>query len=139
MTEEICRQKPRHANLIGFEINGAFAKATRLRCPDAEIVNRCATTARTTLSRKQLHFCDSIVSGLPWATFSTPLQNTLLGAAAEALRPGGVFVTFTYLHSLPLASAQRFHNKLRCTFSQVHKSSVIWGNIPPAIVYIAVK
>lgn len=139
VTREILRQKQSSADFIGFEINETFAEATRQRCPGAEIISACATTAVDVLQQKQLGFCDTIVSGLPWATFSTDLQQRLLTAADSALRPGGTFVTFAYIHGRPLHSARRFQRQLNQTFRTVEKSEIIWGNVPPAMVYIARK
>lgn len=139
VTSEILRQKRSTANFIGFEINEAFAEATRKRCPDAEIISACATTAVDVLQQRQLQHCDAIVSGLPWAAFSNDLQQRLLIAANDALRPGGIFVTFAYVHGRPLHSARRFHRQLKQTFTVVKKSEIVWGNVPPAMVYIAHK
>ncbi len=139
VTREILRQKRPGTNLIGFEINEKFAEVARQGCPRAEIINACATTASDVLQKKNLNHCDSVVSGLPWAAFSMELQNRLLLSAVQALRPGGTFVTFAYVHSLPLSSAQRFKRQLHTVFAHVEQSEIVWGNIPPAIVYVAQK
>ena len=139
VTSEILRQKQGSANFIGFEINETFAEATRKRCPGAEIISACATTAVDVLQQRQLQYCDAIVSGLPWAAFSIDLQQRLLTAANDVLRPGGTFVTFAYVHGRPLHSARRFQRQLNLTFPVVKKSEIVWGNVPPAMIYIARK
>lgn len=139
VTSEILCQKSVSANFIGFEINETFAEETRRRCPEAEIISACATTVADVLKNRNLDYCDAIVSGLPWAAFSEDLQYRLLNAAEQALRPEGIFVTFAYIHSLPLSSAQRFKQQLQRTFRNVKQSEIVWGNLPPALVYIAQK
>jgi phosphatidylethanolamine/phosphatidyl-N-methylethanolamine N-methyltransferase len=57
----------------------------------------------------------------------------------KALKPGGRFVTFAYLHGLLLPSAQRFADLLPQYFSSVTKSDIVWLNLPPAFVYRCVR
>jgi len=78
---------------------------------------------------------DCIISGLPWSTFSEPLQVELLDEMMRVLRPGGCFVTFAYIHGLTLPPAKRFAHLLQRYFGSVSKSQVIWRNVPPALVY----
>ena len=82
---------------------------------------------------------DSIVSGLPWATFDEDLQNRLLGVAIDSLKSGGYFVTFAYLQGLMVPAGQRFAHKIKAQFSSVNKSRIVWGNLPPAFVYCCQK
>jgi phospholipid N-methyltransferase len=51
------------------------------------------------------------------------------------MRPGGVFITFAYLHGLRLKGARRFRMLLENSFSGVAVSRPVWWNIPPAIIY----
>jgi phospholipid N-methyltransferase len=51
------------------------------------------------------------------------------------LRPGGQFVTFAYLHGLPLPAGRRFANRLPEYFSEISRSRTVWMNLPPALVY----
>lgn len=139
VTEEIIRQKRKTAHLIGLEINSEFADFTCMRCPEAEIINESAVNAPDLLIKRGHDSCDAIVSGLPWAGFPEGLQDELLGAALEVLKPGGRFVTFAYLQGLILPAGKRFKLKLEERFATLKKTPVIWANFPPAIVYIADK
>lgn len=139
VTEEIMRQKAEHARLIGIELNEDFAESTRRRCPGAEVVTGSAADAKAVLAARGLSACDCIVSGLPWAAFPVDLQQELLGAALEALRPGGRFVTFAYIHGLPLPAARQFKAQLQERFAVMGTTSVVWANMPPALVYWANK
>ena len=139
VTAEIMRQKSATARLIGIEINDLLAAKTQQRCPGAEIVHADAVRAREILTARGLDGCDCIVSGLPWATFPEQLQDQLLAAARQVLRPGGSFVTFAYLQGLLLPSAQRFYAKLQQQFDTVEMTPVVWANLPPAVVYLATQ
>jgi len=81
---------------------------------------------------------NKIVSGLPWSIFPEQVQDTILEQIKKSLLPKGTFVTFAYypLHLLP--NAQKFRRKLEQKFF-VEKSAVVWGNVPPAFVYICKK
>jgi len=78
-----------------------------------------------------------IVSGLPWAAFSSEVQLDLLRAVVRSLRPDGAFTTFAYTHARPLGPAIRFRHRLGLAFEEVVPSRTVWRNLPPAFVYHA--
>jgi phospholipid N-methyltransferase len=78
---------------------------------------------------------DCIVSGLPWALFDTQTQRDILAEAKAALKPGGIFTTFAYIHALSFPEAKAFRSLLENNFHSVEMSRIIWNNLPPAIVY----
>lgn len=137
ITDTIMARKRDDARVIGLEINADFAAATQRRCPAAEIVHADASDARRILADRGLSACDVVVSGLPWAGFPGALQNSLLDAVTAALRPGGIFVTFAYVHGLILPGARRFRQQLGARFADVDRTRPVWRNLPPAIVYRA--
>ncbi len=57
----------------------------------------------------------------------------------KVMPEGGVFVTFAYLQGLVLPSGKKFKHNLKKYFSHVERSEVVWGNVPPAIVYRCLK
>lgn len=138
-TREILRQKKENAFFVGIEMNPRLVEILRQNLPDANIINDSAENTPAILKNHHLNEADCIVSGLPWASFSPELQNKLLQAAVDSLRPGGRFATFAYLQGLMLPSGQRFRKKLRETFSKVHSGRIIWKNLPAAFVYRCVK
>jgi phosphatidylethanolamine/phosphatidyl-N-methylethanolamine N-methyltransferase len=46
-----------------------------------------------------------------------------------------VFSTFAYIHALKMKKAQSFEKLLREKFKSVKRSKIVWGNLPPALVY----
>jgi phospholipid N-methyltransferase len=139
VTEVILENLPLGARFMALEINPAFATATRNRCPGADVVNGDAADARKYLADRGLDGTDVVVSGLPWAAFPGSLQDRILDAVQDVLRPGGRFTTFAYVQGLLLPQARRFEKRLRAKFPQVHKTRVVWRNLPPAFAYVATK
>jgi phospholipid N-methyltransferase len=138
-TREILRQKKENAFFVGIEMNPRLVEILRQNLPDANIISDSAENTPAILKNHHLNEADCIVSGLPWASFSPELQDKMLTAAVQSLRPGGRFTTFAYLQGLLLPSGQRFRKKLRETFSKVHSGRIIWKNMPAAFVYRCVK
>jgi phosphatidylethanolamine/phosphatidyl-N-methylethanolamine N-methyltransferase len=138
-TEKIVEKTRADSTFLAFEINPRFVEVTRRRCPRCTVLQESAVHARKHLNEFGHEHCDSVVSGLPWATFSETLQDDLLDAISDALRPGGTFVTFSYVSSLLLPRARGFRRKLHERFSDVEQSRVVWRNMPPAFVYRAVR
>ena len=80
-----------------------------------------------------------IVSGLPFASFESELQDQVLAAVKGALVDGGVFATFAYWQGLLVPQGRRFRRILGDEFSEVTTTKTVWTNVPPAFVYRAVK
>jgi len=74
---------------------------------------------------------DAIVSGLGLLSMPHGLQRDILDAAFDCLRPGGVFVQFTYGPAAPVADAVTRELGL-----QVRRGDFVLRNMPPATVYV---
>jgi phospholipid N-methyltransferase len=139
-TEVIAQKAKRGAHLLAIEVNPEFVLATRRRCPGVHVVQGSAGDTVKFLAEDGFDHCDVIVSGLPWTVFPEGLQDTILQAAYDALRPGGRFITFAYTLSPLFPSGRRFFKgKLPAKFEKVTRSRAIWKNLPPAHVYICDK
>lgn len=138
-TEKILKKMSRNATFFALEINPAFVRATKKRCPEAIIYNDSAENVRKHLEKHEVDSCDCVISGLPWAVFSPKIQDTLLATILDILKPGGTLLTMAYVHGLAFPAAQRFKDKLYNAFSTVKKSRTVWSNLPPAFVYWAKK
>lgn len=139
-TEVIQAHKKPDAYFMAVEVNPEFARITRERCPGVHVIEGSAADTPKFLREDGHESCDVIVSGLPWTMFPEELQDLILQAAYDALRPGGRFVTFAYTMSPLFHSGKRFFKgKLPAKFPKVTRSRAIWKNFPPAHVYIADK
>ena len=138
-TEVIARKLRRGGKFLAIEISDEFVKAVQRRCPNVTVVHDSAANARKHLEQQGLDSCDCIVSGLPFAIFEDKLQNEILDAAYDVLRPGGVFVTFTYFMSPLTRQGRRLKRKLAQRFDSLDKTAIVWRNVLPAFAYRAIK
>ena len=138
-TEKIIQKIGKTTLFFAIEINPVFAEATRKRCPNCQVYCDSAANAAKFLEKAGKKQCDCVISGLPWAAFPEALQNELLDAAADILKPGGRFLTFAYLQGMLMPAAWSFRRKLKQRFASVTTTRTVWMNLPPAFVYCATK
>jgi phosphatidylethanolamine/phosphatidyl-N-methylethanolamine N-methyltransferase len=134
-TEHILRELKPDARYVAIELNPEFARTFKSSFPRVALFQDSVANARAICDSAGIEAVDCIVCGLPWAAFSESIQAKFLDEMMRVLRPGGRFVTFAYLHGLPLPTAKRFATLLPNYFSRVVRSPVVWKNIPPAFVY----
>jgi phosphatidylethanolamine/phosphatidyl-N-methylethanolamine N-methyltransferase len=134
-TEFVLRELKPEAKFAAIELNPRFAGIFRSRYPFVQLFQDSAVNVRRICECVGIESVDCIVSGLPWITFSELLQAQCLDEMMRVLKPGGRFVTFSYVHSQPLPGARRFARLLPNYFRTVSKSPVVWLNFPPAFVY----
>lgn len=138
-TAVIARQLAPTAQFVAIEADPHLALLLRKKMPTVRTIAASAEHIDRIMKSYRLPPADCIISGLPWSTFSEDLQNRILNAAHNVLRPGGTFTTFSYVHALPLRQAKRFRAKLNRNFTTVQVSPIIWKNLPPAFVYCCKK
>lgn len=136
-TGNIIGKIPEDTDFIAIENNERMVSLLREQHPTATVVNESIADA-TDILHEHGHApgsVDSIVSGLPWASFPDDLQDRLLDATLEILADDGKFATFAYVHGLVLPTAEAFRRKLESRFSTVNRSPIVWKNLPPAFIY----
>ncbi|MBI2435127.1 MAG: methyltransferase domain-containing protein [Candidatus Hydrogenedentes bacterium] len=139
-TKVIERKMRPDALFIALEVNPEFVKATRKSCRKVHVYHDGAQNTRKYLQQHGVEHCDTIISGLPWSRFSDELQDEILDATFDVLRPGGKFITFAYSASPLLPSGKKFFKgKLQRKFKRVTRSKQIWKNFPPSVVYVCQK
>ena len=124
---------------FAVEVNDTFAENLAESFPEMDLAHDSVANIEKLLHARGHDEMHAVVSGLPWTAFSDELQDELLLPMIEHLSDDGEFVTFAYVHGLPLKSAKRFRKKLNDRFSSVKISRTIWRNIPPAIFYTCRK
>jgi phospholipid N-methyltransferase len=139
-TEAIQRKMNGGSFFMALEVNPVLVAATKKRCPGVNVIHGGAQHTAKYLREAGYDHCDVIVSGLPWSRFSDTLQDEILEATYQVLRPGGRFVTFAYAFSPLFKPGRRFFKgKLPATFPGVERIGPIWKNMPPCHVYVGVK
>lgn len=111
------------------EINSEFARNLRRSLPGVSIIE---TPAQSVVSHSAggVGGYQCVISGLPLLAMSKPLQQEILAAAFTLLRPGGIFVQFTYSPRPPLARPVA-----RALDLAVEKVGTVVRNVPPATVF----
>lgn len=132
LTRFIVERAAADAQVLAVEIDHGFARVLEGRFPRVNVVHGSAERLPEYVNGTP---ADCIVSGLPWAAFPAGQQACILDAVLTALKPGGWFATFAYIHAAWLPGGVRFRRKLEEGFSSVTLSPVIWNNVPPAFVY----
>ena len=122
------------ARYLGLELNPEFVQKLRTKFPQARFQNDSAENIAEHVS-KAGQAADYIVCGLPWAILPDDLQERILRGIVQALRLGGGFSTFAYVHALRLGPARRFRSRLEKHFQSLVVSPVVWKNLPPAVAY----
>jgi len=138
-TQRILEVKRPGAKLVAVEFHPKMAEQLRQRFPQVDVAEDSVANLGRILAERGLKQVDSIVSGLPWAAFDPGLRDQLLEATLVALKPGGRFATFAYLEGSILPSGRRFRRKIQRLFTEVHRSPIVWANMPPAFVYQCVR
>jgi phospholipid N-methyltransferase len=138
-TEAIVERLHPEGKFLAIERSAELALATRQRCPGVVVCHDSATNVRELCRQQSMNHVDAVICGLPWASFPESLQQEIMEAMLQVLRPGGQFATFAYWQGLMLPAGQRFARRLRVTFSQVERSPTAWRNLPPAFVYRCIR
>ena len=112
--------------LYSFEVNEEFVGYLNTRFPDVTFIADWAQN----LGQHDIKDIKAVVSGLPLLSMDVETQRAIVGAVFEALRPGGVYIQFTYGLS-PSIDASVIE-ELGLTWT---RSSRIWRNLPPATSY----
>ena len=137
LTASIADSMPHTSDYLGIELNGDFAERLRVRFPSLRFANAAAQEFDFDSMMAPDERFDVIVSGLPWASFPSELQTAILDRVLPRLAPGGRFATFAYwgFHKLP--AGRKFRELLHERLHGAETTRVVWGNVPPAFVYVA--
>ena len=134
-TEQIVSRLDSSSTFFALELNKVFVKATKARCPQAEVYHDTAQSIRHYLNQHNVDQCDCIISSLPWTIFNPAEQNTLLETLSSVLAPGGNFLSIVYLGARTRRRGRHFIDSLPTYFKTVHKTKTVWQNIPPTQIY----
>ena len=127
---------PHSSNYLGIEMNATFVETLRKRFEGFEFVSAAAQQFDFDAYLPAGEAFDSIVCGLPWTAFPEGLQREILNHVLARLRPGGCFATFAYFGFHKLPGGRHFRDLLKQQPGKLRTTSVVWGNVPPAFVYV---
>ncbi len=117
-----------------LEPHPPFVQTLRSRFPQQAIAESPARELPGLLAPESV---DRVVSSLPWAAWRPADQQRELDGILAVMKPSGILVTFSYVHSVILPGFARFEEMLEERFDEVSRSEVAWRNLPPAFVVTA--
>jgi phospholipid N-methyltransferase len=124
-TSQIQKLKLPDCKVLVFELDPEMCNLLQEKYPDFYFYSN-AKNIFSAMKEQGLTEVDCIVSGLPFSNFSVELREHIIDQVFEALKPGGIFVTFQYsLH---------MKKYLTSVFGEVN-ISLVPLNVPPAFVY----
>ena len=134
-TAEVLKRISPDSRFLAIEKNPTFVRDLVEHFNEVEIIEGNASELVSILHEKGIEQVDTVVSGLPWASFPDQLQEEILSEVSRSLSSGGRFVTFAYggIHLFPKARA--FRQRLDKLFQDVVRTRVAWRNLPPAFAY----
>ncbi|MCY3877327.1 MAG: hypothetical protein OXF88_23930 [Rhodobacteraceae bacterium] len=109
-----------------FEINSIFSDHLKREYPDLHVYQDRAEH----FGQHGIKDVKAVVSGLPLLSMGDDAQRAIVGTAFGQLRPGGMFIQFTYGPVPPIRKVIRDELSLGWT-----RSEKIWRNMPPATSY----
>ncbi len=138
-TREILRAAGEQTRIVALELDARAVARLRRNFPRVEVHHDSAEAIRRYVAQGGSARADCVISGLPWASMPAALQDRIMRNVVAALGPGGLFTTFAYLHARGTPAGRRYRRLLETLFGEVHVSRIVWGNVPPAVVYRCVK
>lgn len=133
-TNLLCQHLPQGIRYLGIEYDLHLCKSLYRRFPQMLFHHGSAEEVNKLLKDYHLGPARLIISGLPFANMSPFLQERILTETQQALRPDGVFRTFTYLCSNISPRARHFQKKAAIHFKKEANHRIVLRNIPPARV-----
>jgi phospholipid N-methyltransferase len=128
-TREILNRLRPDGRLLSFELDEDLASAVsaRLADPRMRVINDSAELATRYIEEyAEGERADILVSSVPFTSLPAETRDGLLGAAREALKPGGRMLVLQYSNAV-LSDLERFFGPVRRRISPV--------NLPPAFLF----
>ncbi len=123
-----------NAKFFAVERDERLAAELRAKFPGLRLHVASVEDIESLCKAEGVEQLDTIISGLPWASFPSALQRRILDATMRVLRPGGRLITFGYYVGLLTPAGRRFAALLPEYFSNVERAGPVWRNAPPAFV-----
>lgn len=134
ITEALIRHGVAPGNMLVVEMNAVLHGMLEQRFPRAEVLCGDACQLHDLVDRSAglaSGQVDAVVSSLGLLAIPRPVQRAILAGAFEVLKPGGVFVQYTYGLSGPLDRRIARQLGLVC-----RSAGWAWRNLPPARVFV---
>jgi len=140
ITEEIAVKLSGKTKYVGIERNKDFCTLLKARFPHLTFVHDCAENIPPILTAAGITGgADAVISGLPWLLIPSVQWDAILKSIKQSMRPGAVFIAYTYLSGMLLPVGWKFRRRLQAEFQTVTTTPVVWRNLPPAFAYVCYR
>jgi phospholipid N-methyltransferase len=120
---------------LGIERDADFADLLRRRFRNREICTADVADLGQVLAARPHLRPGAFVCGLPLVSMPVPVVDALLRDVASRLPEGGVFRTFSYVHTMVNPASWALRRRMRATFRHFAVRGPVWRNLPPALVF----
>lgn len=129
VTEELLARLALNARVLVFETEPDLLQHLQGRFHDERIIwcGESAAELPRIIRDHGFQSVDRIISELPFTSLSPDERAEILRAIGDCMNPESIFATFQYT---PLQG-----NLFRSWFKQVRIASIVWRNLPPALIY----
>ena len=132
-TELLLERLDERGRLLALEISATNVNVLRQRFPRWRPIHDSAENLALHLGCQGAR---CIISGLAWGNMLPAAQDRVMNAIMSSLAPNGQFVAFAYVHARYYPTTLRFRKLMFREFARVETTPIIWGNLPPAYVYL---
>ncbi|UHA74818.1 class I SAM-dependent methyltransferase [Paenibacillus sp. 481] len=128
-TKHVMQYKRAESTFLIFEQDTDMRKRLLQQYPHA-VMGEHAEHLLSAMQQYGISTLDVVISGLPFAIFSSKLIDDILDQVEQALKPDGLFIAFQYSVHMRKRLAQKF---------DIDHIRFVLPNIPPAFVYVCRK
>ena len=118
-----------------MELNRECALALEQRIPGVRVVVDDLANLGSICAHEQVGDVGVVVATLPWSVIPQAKQTRMLQAIVETLTRDGQLLFYIYLQALPFWRRSPFARLLYRRFRRIERGTVVWKNVPPAVVY----
>lgn len=135
-TVEVERMRARglQVRYLGVEKDPGMYKFLVRRFPQLDFELGDAADVVDICRARQLPPAAAVISGLPLIFIDRATLELIFAGTSRSLEPGGVFRTFSYVHSYPSPKAAELRELMAGTFEQFDLGTPVLRNLPPALV-----
>jgi phospholipid N-methyltransferase len=133
-TAAIVDQVSLGTRVLAVDIDPEFVRRLKGRWPEIESVCDSAERLCDLAAERGMLPVDHIVSGLPFVSLPVAMTRQIIDSITAALRPGGTFTTFQYMHAYRLPSAAAFRARMSAKIGRPPHVRLCVRNFPPALV-----
>lgn len=134
LTWAIVEKLGPQARFLAIDIDPEFVREIQKRWPKIDCICASAEQVDVHAAEHGLAPVDHIISGLPFVSLPQPMTKKILAGIKNALRGGGTFTTFQYLHGYAMPSAIRFRKSMSELLGAPPAIKLEMKNVPPALV-----